>query len=276
MITRTFSHIAGVGKEFEKKLWAQGILSWAAFIKHNHPNTKRISAIKNALLDSFFALESGNHHFFSASLPSSEHWRLFKEFSKCTAYVDIETTGLSPDYCEITTIALYDGKEIKYYINGKNLYEFLKDIRQYDLLVTFNGKGFDVPFIQQYFGTELKQSHIDLRYVLASLGFSGGLKACEKAFGLARNELEGVDGRMAVYLWTEYKKGKKSALDTLLAYNIEDVINLEYLMYTAYNLKIKELGLGDALLEVPTRPMVPFKADSKLISKLKAKYFPEW
>ena len=79
-----------------------------------------------------------------------------------------------------------------------------------------------------------------------------------------------------MYLWTEYKKGKKSALDTLLAYNIEDVINLEYLMYTAYNLKIKELGLGDALLEVPTRPMVQFKADSKLISKLKAKYFPEW
>jgi hypothetical protein len=81
---------------------------------------------------------------------------------------------------------------------------------------------------------------------------------------------------MAVHLWTEYKKGKRSALDTLLAYNIEDVINLEYLMHTAYNLKIKELGWGDALLEIPTRPMVPFKADSKLISKLKAKYFSEW
>lgn len=273
MLTRTFLHIAGIGKVFEKKLWAQGVLDWDAFMRRSHPDTPKTGAIRKALRESAVALESGDHRFFSASLPASEHWRLFRDFSARAAYIDIETTGLSPDYCEITTIALSDGKDIKYYVNGKNLKAFVNDINRYDLIVTFNGKGFDVPFIQRYFRTELTHSHIDLRYVLTSLGFSGGLKACEKSFGLSRNELDGVDGFMAVHLWSEYKKGKASALDTLLAYNIEDVVNLEYLMHTAYSLKVKELGFKDGLLQAPPRPETPFEADAALISKLKAKFY---
>jgi uncharacterized protein len=273
MLTRTFLHIAGVGKVFEKKLWAQGVLDWDAFMRHNHPATPKIAAIKKALRDSAVALDSGDHRFFSASLPGSEHWRLFKAFSGKAAYVDIETTGLSPDYCEITTIALYDGRDIKYYINGKNLNAFVRDIKHYELLVTFNGKSFDVPFIQRYFNIALSHSHIDLRYVLASLGFSGGLKACEKSFGLSRNELDGVDGFMAVHLWSEYKKGTASALRTLLAYNIEDVVNLEYLMHEAYSLKARELGFRDEALQAPLRPETPFKADATLISRLKARFY---
>ncbi len=53
---------------------------------------------------------------------------------------------------EIATIALYDGNRIKYYINGKNLGDFPTDIKQYKIIVSFNGKTFDVPVIESYFG----------------------------------------------------------------------------------------------------------------------------
>ena len=45
------------------------------------------------------------------------------------AYLDIETTGLNMWGFEITTISLYDGESIFYYVNGQNLEDFEKDIR---------------------------------------------------------------------------------------------------------------------------------------------------
>lgn len=274
MISRTFLHIKNVGAHIERQLWNQGILSWKDFLESGITPSKRVTAIREEIPNSYKALDNLNHSYFSKSLPISEHWRLFKDFAHSTAYIDIETTGLSPDYCDITTIALYDGEEIKHYVNGDNLNNFVRDITNYSVIVTFNGRCFDVPFIQKYFGIELKQSHIDLRFVLASLGFSGGLKACEKAFQLSRNETEGIDGLMAVYLWDEYVRGKKTALDTLLAYNITDVVNLEYLMHMAYNMKLDKLGFGvENHLVIPARPDIPFEVDNGLVEKLKNKYF---
>ena len=49
------------------------------------------------------------------------------------------------------------------------------------MIVTYNGKTFDVPFIEKYFGIRMNHAHIDLRYVLKSLGYSGGLKMFEQA-----------------------------------------------------------------------------------------------
>ena len=66
-------------------------------------------------------------------------------------------TGLSRDYNEITTIALYDGDEVRTYVNGRNLDAFKEDILDYKVLVTFNGKCFDEPFIEQYFGPHIEQ-----------------------------------------------------------------------------------------------------------------------
>ena len=158
-------------------------------------------------------------------LAPGQHWRIYQEFRSSTAYIDIETTGLEIWEADITTIALYDGNAIKYYVKGQNLDEFIHDIEKYNVIVTYNGKTFDVPFIENHFGTVLKHAHIDLRYVLKSLGYSGGLKKCEKALGINRGDLDGVDGDFAVLLWRDYQQNQnEKALETLLAYNIEDVI----------------------------------------------------
>lgn len=64
------------------------------------------------------------------------------------AYLDIETTGLRhlvKDRFKITSIVLFDGYSIKYYIDGFNLHQFKEDIRKYKAVVTFNGNRFDMP-----------------------------------------------------------------------------------------------------------------------------------
>lgn len=277
MIENTFCHIKGVGGKIEKLLWDSKIYNWTSFLTTTEtPLTKKkYETIQSALEQSSIALQNYNHKYFSENLPINQHWRLFRNFKNEIAYLDIETTGLAPTYDVITTIALYDGKNIKYYINGENLDQFKTDIKNYKLLVTYNGKCFDIPFIEGFFKIRLDHSHIDLRYLLHSLGYKGGLKGCEKQFGLSRNDLDGVDGFFAVLLWDEYKKtNNKRALETLLSYNIEDVVNLEYLMYSAYNLKIKQTPFADIqYLDIPQRPQIPFLPDKILIEKIKEKMF---
>ena len=57
----------------------------------------------------------------------------------------------------------------------------------------------------------------------------GGLKKVEIQLGIPR-QLQGVDGREAVMLWYRYLDcGELEALDRLLKYNAEDVMNLRVL-----------------------------------------------
>jgi hypothetical protein len=273
MLEHSFSHVPGIGRKAEQALWKSGIEDWDACLNARELplGRKRTGTLHKCIRESRKALERRDHRHFAALLPPAEHWRLFREFKGGTAYLDIETNGLSPPFGEITTIALYDGRNLRCYINGWNLEAFPDDIRSYELLVTYNGKCFDLPYISDYFGETLEHSHIDLRHVLRSLGSTGGLKGCEKQFGLHRCALDGVDGYYAVLLWEIYRSsGRRSALETLLAYNAEDVINLEHLMHQAYNRKIRGLPFASRLfLEIPDRPDVPFAPDGPLIEELK-------
>lgn len=203
-------------------------------------------------------------------LPSDQQWRLFPDFREKVAYLDIETTGLYDDD-HITTIAVYDGKTIFHYVHGQNLDRFKDDIKQYSLLVTYNGKCFDAPFIERCLKITLHQAHIDLRFLFHSLGYKGGLKVCEKRLGIDRGDLSDVDGFFAVLLWEDFKKNKnQKALETLLAYNIQDVVNLETLMTIAFNKKLKDTPFEKARrLPTPPAPMIPFKPDLNTINKIK-------
>ena len=65
------------------------------------------------------------------------------------------------------------------------------------------------------------------------------------------------------------------ALDTLLAYNVEDVVNLETLMVHAYNMKLRETPFAEThAIALPARPEVPFKADLATVTRIRdaAKY----
>jgi len=170
----------------------------------------------------------------------------------------------------ITTIALYDGTSIFSYVRGRNLDEFRTDIARYKVIVTYNGRCFDVPFIENDLGIKMNHAHIDLRYVLKSLGYTGGLKGCEKKLGIDREELDGIDGYFAVLLWKDFKaKKNEKALETLLAYNVTDTVNLETLMFTAYNMKLKETPFFHThQLAAPEPPQNPFTPDMKTVRRI--------
>jgi len=276
MLRNTFCHIPGVGVKTEQNLWSSGIHTWEDYLRvleGSSSSKRRIRNWRDHIDRSIEHLDNTDPNYFSENLPPNQHWRMFPEFQGSVAYIDIETTGLGNPGDYITTIALYDGKKIYHYINGDNLDDFVKDIKKYDVIISYNGKCFDVPFIRNYFGTEMNHAHIDLRYVLSSLGYSGGLKGCEKKLGLDRNELEGVDGFFAVLLWDEYKReGDPKSLETLLAYNIQDVITLETLMILSYNMKLKDTPFESShLLPQTSQPEVPFKADVDTINRIRSR-----
>lgn len=272
MLYNTFIHIPGIGAKTEKMLWAAGIHTWEDFIE---PYPPQLSGQKINLIKQHLAL-AGDEKIKPArqvaeAIGSSQLWRLFPHFREETAYLDIETTGLAGDDCIITSIALYDGSSVYFYVQGENLDQFVDDVARFAVLVTYNGKTFDVPVLERYFGITLDQIHIDLRYILRNLGFSGGLKGCEKQLGLHRGELDGLDGYFAVLLWQEYSRtGNRRALETLLAYNIEDAVNLETLMVHAYNLNVAKTPFAQShRLPLPLKPVNPFQADPQIVNALK-------
>lgn len=141
-------------------------------------------------------------------------------------YLDIETDragkicviGLS---VENNGFLQWYGEDIK----TSNIENELNDIKT---IITFNGDLFDLPRIKESLNIDLKARCIsrDLFKEKKKLGIKGGLKQLEKMFGIER-KTDGMNGYKAMFLWERYcKYGDRDALDLLLEYNKEDVINL--------------------------------------------------
>lgn len=240
MLRNTFLHVPGVGPNTERKIWESNSFTWGNFAKSNGLKIppKTAQRISDHLALSKNALREKEVQFFSRTLPKREWWRLYPEFKNSTAFLDIETTGLSFYYNNITLIGLYNGKEFKVYIRGQNLPDFKDEIQKYSLLVTYNGTIFDLPFLSSEFGeVNFPPVHIDLRFLLRRLGYTGGLKSVEKQLGISRqSEVDGIDGFGATILWNRYIRGDLDALKLLLQYNFADVTNLEVLMDLSYSM----------------------------------------
>ncbi|MBW1736342.1 MAG: ribonuclease H-like domain-containing protein [Deltaproteobacteria bacterium] len=255
MLPYTFCHLKGIGKNSENRLWHKGIVSWDDF--DFYPGSvfseRKTELITTQLKQSRAALSNRDCGFFLDRLPPGEQVRVFPHFRSKTAFVDIETTGLSTD-AEITTIALYDGSDIKTYQQDRNIEEFIDDIENHELLVTYNGKRFDLPFMRKFFGRSFDIPHIDLCPILRGLGYRGGLKRCEKLLGIKRQVPEEIDGRVAVYLWHRYRcYDDTDSLRLLLAYNCQDVLSLEILMIMAYNRVMEDCPV-DCSIRPPVQP----------------------
>ncbi|MEN2984493.1 MAG: ribonuclease H-like domain-containing protein [Dictyoglomaceae bacterium] len=155
---------------------------------------------------------------------------------KFNAYLDIETTGLFPEFSYITIIGIYMEKEEErnfIQLIGKDITSFnlLFILRNVENIYTYNGSRFDLPFIKFKLDVDLRRyfNHIDLMYICWRKGLYGGLKAVEKKLGIERKFKE-IDGKMAVELWYRYIHHNDSyALYLLSEYNKEDVINLKKL-----------------------------------------------
>ncbi len=113
-----------------------------------------------------------------------------------------------------------------------------------DMVVTFNGTRFDLPFIKKVTGLDIRDfaRHKDLLFECRRRGIKGGLKRVEVLLGIPRpSEMD--DSAMAPYLWQRYvEMGDEDALKKLLAYNRDDVVNLQILEEILEGL---DTGTGD-------------------------------
>ncbi len=239
MLRETFVHIPGVGYRTEERLWRSGIRNWDDFASARRPSrlARRLAArIEEELARSTDALRRGRHRYFARTLPPREHWRAWSEFRDAGIFLDIETTGLSLGRDAVTVVGVYDGHRRRTFVQGESLEDLPGTLERAKLLVTFNGRGFDAPFLRKAFPRmHLDQIHLDLMHPLRRLGFSGGLKAIEREMGILRSEeTSGLGGFDAVRLWRAYEAGDDEALELLIRYNMEDVVNLEPLASFAY------------------------------------------
>lgn len=236
MLEHTFIHIEKIGQKTERKLWERGIQTWHQFLKQSRTifSPARDEVVRQELEASIAHL--GDIRFFRDRLPSTEMWRVFDAFKDRAVYLDIETSGGYQGVDEITVIGLYDGHIIQSFVNGINLEQFEIAIAPYELVITFNGSRFDLPFIRHWLRhITLPPAHIDLCFFLRRLGYKGGLKSIEKQFGIMREpEVDGMDGHDAVMLWKAYQWGDQNSLNRLIQYNTADIVNLEPLMKMGY------------------------------------------
>jgi uncharacterized protein YprB with RNaseH-like and TPR domain len=231
MLRNTFLFLPKVRLATEQKIWSQGVHDWNAFVEAK--GIKGFSAERkeqaNAKIHEFKnELWNENLNYLAKNIPFSEHWRLYDNFRDEAVFLDIETSGY---YGSITVVGLYDGNETKTFVRGYNLDRSLieRELQKAKMIVTFNGGSFDLPVIERFFGLRIHKPHIDLRHVCSRIGLSGGLKAIEKARGIKRpEEVEGISGSDAVYLWEQFKATKDTDyLNTLIKYNEEDIVNLK-------------------------------------------------
>lgn len=234
MLESTFILLKGIGPFGERRLWEHDILTWEAFLECPHPpgmSLDRKLIYDQQLKKAQDHLRSGQSTYFKKHLKQADHWRLYERFGSNALFLDIETTGGPAHSSDVTIIGLYRQGKMTSLIQGKNLTELRlqEELEESDLLVTFFGSVFDMPFLRAKFPSLPNNlPHFDLCFAARRLGLTGGLKAIEQDIGLVRPpDLLGLDGWAAVQLWNDWLQGREKSLQTLIRYNEADTKNLE-------------------------------------------------
>ncbi|GAB3680968.1 ribonuclease H-like domain-containing protein [Salinarchaeum chitinilyticum] len=232
-IENSFVPVEGVGPVTERKLWRAGVTEWSEFGGQIVGPT-RADRIESFVEEATRRLDRGDAAFFANRVPDAEHWRLFENVREETTFLDIETTGLDRYADRVTTVSIHRDGDTRTLVRGQDLSaERLRaELAESSLLVTFNGRRFDVPFLEASFDLSVDVPHADLMSMCNTLGYSGGLTAVEQTFGIERDRPD-ISGRDAVRLWHEYERGKDGSLQTLIEYNQEDTVNMRPLMEQA-------------------------------------------
>jgi hypothetical protein len=147
------------------------------------------------------------------------------------AFFDIETDGLEAG-SRVTMIACLIGTRLEVFTHGRDLDRFLLRVEAVDLLVSFNGRSFDIPRLLNAFHLpSLGRDHLDLRPVCRAAGHKGGLKQIEKHLGIHRPpDITGVSGEDAQWMWRAWEKDGDAGLrDRVVRYCAADVVALRLL-----------------------------------------------
>jgi uncharacterized protein YprB with RNaseH-like and TPR domain/predicted nuclease with RNAse H fold/dephospho-CoA kinase len=240
MLQSTFIHLDGIGAQRESDLWRRGVSSWSELQRLQERQLKLFSAndkhvYGDGLQRSKTALEARDAEFFAKRLSSPDYYRIAYTFPEATIFLDIETTGLSTYYDDITLVGWSLNGEYGVHIRGQDPANLLEALNASKVIVTFNGSLFDLPFIRRFFPyLPIPTAHIDLRFLCRRAGLVGPQKEIEKTVGLQRpTELLDINGKIAPLLWFDYCRGHLSSLKTLIDYNRADIDGMRLLLDSA-------------------------------------------
>jgi uncharacterized protein len=241
MLTSSFILLPGIGPVTERRWWQEGLLDWRSFLDRSSVaglSEHRKNWYNEKLREAQSLAEKGHIHMFGSRLPRREHWRLYETCRSRAGYLDIETTGTSPGSGEVTVIGLHREGKTTSLVRGETLTteRLQAELDHCDLLVTFFGSVFDVPYLRAKFpDLRFPALHFDLCFAARRLALRGGLKHIEQELGIERNTtISGLDGLDAVRLWSQWRRGDTIARDTLLTYNQADTENLVLLADRLY------------------------------------------
>lgn len=176
--------------------------------------------------------------------PVGTRARVVSDRLEKTLFFDIETDGVAPPRAHVTLIASSMNGVERVFVRGVDLLEFLELWNKAEVIVSFNGKHFDVPILMREFGLSRIPAHVDLLDEARHYGLKGGLKAIEGRIGFRREENDCCNGLEAVEFWRRCRdEGNVESLTALMRYNLDDVRSLVAL-YT-YILPLATEGLSD-------------------------------
>jgi uncharacterized protein YprB with RNaseH-like and TPR domain len=257
MLTSSFIFLPGVGPATERRWWNEGLLDWDTFL--NQASVPGLSAGRKHWYDSQLRaardlLDHGQFHSVARQLPRREQWRLYDTCRSRTVYLDIETTGSTPGPGDVTVVGLHRNGTTVTLVQDENLTSerIQMELDQGDLLVTFFGSVFDVPYLHATFPTlRFPPLHFDLCFGARRLAMRGGLKHIERELGIDREAaISDLNGFDAVQLWLAWRRGDAMARETLLTYNRADTENLVTLadrLYGDMTLRFGPSSLSSAL-----------------------------
>src|SRR5207249_1884962 len=123
----------------------------------------------------------------------------------------LETTAGPPTADAVTVVGLYGNGRMTSLVQGESLTEHRlnQELANYDLVVTFFGSRFDLPYLRATFpGVVLDHPHLDLCFAARRLGLDGGLKHIEGRMGI-----RGARAFQAWAGWTGSGSGTPGAME---------------------------------------------------------------
>lgn len=237
LLAGTLLHLRGISPAEERRLWRRGITSWDSYEAHLARQLQLFRELSEhrhhrVLNDSRVALVRGDTSFFAALLPRREHYRIALAFPEDVLFLDIETTGLSLYYDDLTIVGASFGRRYHLYVKGQDpqpLYDLLNRAK---VLVTFNGSLFDLPFLRRFLpDVRFPDIHVDLRFLGRRVGLTGPQKEVERLLRIQRRgKIADMQGSAAPLLWYRYERGDLDAFRTLVQYNHADVLGLRAIL----------------------------------------------
>src|SRR5512145_1229097 len=104
MLKSTFQHIAGFSENKERELWKRKIFTWEEYEKKYSHQLVLYDDFEDPIYESIKKLSELDFNYFTTRIPKHLNYRLANTFPDKTLFLDIETTGLSHFYDDITLI----------------------------------------------------------------------------------------------------------------------------------------------------------------------------